>query len=124
MSLEAFDDPCFGFTLGLVLGGGPSKIEVIRALGVCITYNLCISPTCISPKTARFFEASKLPNLENKKTKNTLGNLLMDINKTGFLQLIFFQIMATLDLHLLNFLQVVSCVSRLHQIPTQKTPPP
>ena len=38
------------------------------------------------------------------------GNIHMDMNNSGLLKLIFFQIMATLDLHLQNVLQVVSCV--------------
>lgn len=62
-----------------------------------LVYNLCISPTCISPKPGRFFQASKLPNFGEKKKQKILWEIyLWNMNNSGFLNLIFFQILAIL----------------------------
>ncbi len=40
--LEPFDDPCFDWKFGLLLGGWPSKIEVMAGLSVYIIIHTCI----------------------------------------------------------------------------------
>ncbi len=46
--LEPFDDTCFDWSLGLVLGGWPSKVEVIWVPGIYIyIYYIYIYTSCV-----------------------------------------------------------------------------